>query len=501
MHDIKVSWIDYTHCGVECSDSIHYELRDYFSFEAEGAKFDKRVKYGSWDGRIRLYQFGRLPLGLLKTLGLFAKQMSYSIHVDPRLLEKEDVTKEAINEWIDKLEVYSGSDRINPYWYQREAVFQGIHNQRRMLVLPTSAGKSLIATLLSRWYLEHYTGKVLVIVPTTSLVLQMRDDAVDYRLLPYEAIETIMSGSKSKQWGNTLMTVSTWQSACKKPVEWFQQFGMVIVDECHKATAKNITKIVEGMNHCRFKIGMTGSPRESKAHLMSYVGMFGDISKIVSIDQLMEEGQVTKLKINCLFLRYTDEECAAVKGRDYAEEIKYITANPRRNKFVCNLALKLAQKGENVFLMFRSKKHGKMLCEALQKVHDKVYYIDGDVKTDDRDTFKKLAEGETGLICVASYGVFSTGVSIKNLHHVIFGHPVKESTLVRQSIGRTLRKHGSKDIATVWDVVDHLAVKTKSKNAKKQFSHLNYALKHALERIKIYVSDKFDWTQKTISLA
>ncbi|WP_157914558.1 DEAD/DEAH box helicase family protein, partial [Escherichia coli] len=111
---------------------------------------------------------------------------------------------------------------------------------RRMLVLPTSAGKSLIACMLSRWYLENYTGKVLIIVPTTSLVVQMRDDFIDYRLFPYEAIHTMMSGS-GKHPGDRLITVSTWQSACKMPPEWFKQYGMLIVDESHKASAKNIT--------------------------------------------------------------------------------------------------------------------------------------------------------------------------------------------------------------------------------------------------------------------
>lgn len=500
MQDIKIHFLNYSHVQIECSDSILLEMRDYFSFEVEGARFQKRFKYGGWDGRIRLLDYnGKLPIGLTKTVGIFAKNMGYSVWVDPRLFEKEQVTEEEITKWCNDLELYSGANRITPHWYQSKAVFEGIHHKRRMLVLPTSAGKSAIACMLSRWYLENYEGKVLIIVPTTSLVLQMRDDFVDYRQFPYEAIHTIMSGT-SKHVGDRLIVVSTWQSACKQPSGWFQQFGMVIVDECHKATAKNLLNIVTDMDHCQFKIGMTGSPRDGKANMMQYVGLFGDISKIVSIDRLMEEGQVTKLKINCLFLRYTDEECSAVKGREYAEEIKYITSNPRRNKFACNLALKLAKKGENVFLMFRNTKHGKLMYDALQKVHDKVYYIDGGVKTEERDEFKKLAEGETGIICVASYGVFSTGVSIKNLHHVIFGHPVKESTIVRQSIGRALRKHGSKDIATVWDLIDHLAVKTKSKNAKKQFSHLNYALKHALERIKIYNTDRFEYVTKTIEI-
>ncbi|ENK9858451.1 DEAD/DEAH box helicase family protein, partial [Salmonella enterica] len=256
MQDIKIHFQDYSFVKIECSDSVSMELRDYFSFEVEGAQFSSRYKYGGWDGKIRLFTYeNTLPIGLIKTVGIFAKNMSYSLWVDPRLLDKEDVTKEGIEQWIDSLDVYSGNNKISPYWYQREAVFQGIHNRRRMLVLPTSAGKSLVACLLSRWYLENYTGKVLIIVPTTSLVVQMRDDFVDYQLFPYEAIHCVMSG-KSKEVGDRLITVSTWQSACKQPKEWFRQYGMVIVDECHKATAKNLTNIVNDMTHCRFKIGM-----------------------------------------------------------------------------------------------------------------------------------------------------------------------------------------------------------------------------------------------------
>ncbi|HBQ4413383.1 TPA: DEAD/DEAH box helicase family protein [Escherichia coli] len=497
MQDINIHFQDYSFVKVECSPSIGMELRDYFSFEVEGARFSPRYKYSGWDGKIRLFTHeNTLPIGLLKTLGIFAKNMGYSVWVDPRLLEKEDVTKESIDSWIDSLEVYSGSNKINPYWYQREAVFQGIHNRRRMLVLPTSAGKSLIACMLSRWYLEHYTGKVLIIVPTTSLVVQMRDDFVDYRLFPHEAIHTMMSGS-GKHPGDRLITVSTWQSACKMPPEWFRQYGMLIVDESHKASAKNITNIINGMNHCQFKIGMTGSPKESKCHLMQYVGLFGDIQKIVAIKQLMDDGQVTQLKINALFLKYKDEECKAMRGKDYQEEIKFINGHKARNKLACELALKLARKQENVFLMFRYSKHGKMLYNALQRVYDKVYYVSSEITTAERDALKKMAENEKGLIVVASYGVFSTGVSIKNLHHVIFGHPVKESTIVRQSIGRALRKHGSKAIAVVWDLIDDLCIV--GKNGK--VTRKNYAVSHALERIKCYISDKFDWTQKRIMLA
>ena len=111
-----------------------------------------------------------------------------------------------------------------------------------------------------------------------------------------------------------------------------------------------------------------------------------------------------------------------------------------------------------------------------------------------------MAENGKGIIVVASYGVFSTGISVKNLHHVIFAHPVKSKTIVLQTIGRVLRKHDSKAQANVFDIVDYMGVKPKSANTKKKYVHLNYALKHALERIQRYADEKFNYVIKQVEI-
>ncbi|NBL00939.1 MAG: hypothetical protein EOM50_23670, partial [Erysipelotrichia bacterium] len=103
--------------------------------------------------------------------------------------------------------------------------------------------------------------------------------------------------------------------------------------------------------------------------------------------------------------------------------------------------------------------------------HENVHFINGEIDTDTRNALKAMAEKDTGLVVVASYGVFSTGISVKNLHHVIFAHPVKSKVTVLQSIGRVLRKHDSKSLAQVWDVVDDLGVVPKSANSKKKYVH------------------------------
>ncbi|AUO78850.1 helicase [Klebsiella phage PhiKpNIH-6] len=498
--DIKLKFHDFSHVLVECDEGIFYELRDFFSFEAEGYKFNPKFRYGQWDGRIRLLGYDRLlPFGLVNQVQKFASNMGYKVYADPMIFEKEEITQESFDKWLDSKEIYSGLTKITPHWYQKEAVFKGLKERRALLNLPTSAGKSLIQALLSRYYVENYEGKILIIVPTTALVDQMIDDFCDYRLFKRDNMLGIRSGTKKDS--SAVVYVSTWQTAIKQPKEWFSQFGLMMNDECHLATGKSISTIIAGLNNCMFKFGLSGSLKDGKANLMQYQGLFGDIFKPVSTSQLMEEGAVTELKINAIRLRYPDNVTVALKGKTYQEEIKYITSVKRRNKWIANLAVKLASKNQNAFVMFKNISHGKELFQMIKDLgHDKVFYVSGEIDTDTRTALKKMAENETGIVVVASYGVFSTGISIKNLHHVILAHGVKSKIIVLQTIGRVLRKHGSKDVATVWDIIDDCGVKPKSANAKKTYTHINYLLKHGLERIQRYADEKFDYVMKLVEL-
>ncbi|ELS1646537.1 DEAD/DEAH box helicase family protein, partial [Escherichia coli] len=258
MTDIKVHFHDFSHVRIECDESTFYELRDFFSFEADGYKFNPRYKYGNWDGRIRLLDYNRLlPYGLVGQIKKFCNNMSYSVWIDPKIFETEDLTREDFDAWLSKQEIYSGNAKIEPHWYQKDAVYEGLVNRRRILNLPTSAGKSLIQALLARYYLENYEGKILIIVPTTALTTQMANDFVDYRLFSHSMIKKIGGGADKadKSKNDAPIIVGTWQTVVKQPKEWFSQFGMMMNDECHLATGKSISSIISGLNNCMFKFG------------------------------------------------------------------------------------------------------------------------------------------------------------------------------------------------------------------------------------------------------
>ena len=109
---------------------------------------------------------------------------------------------------------------------------------------------------------------------------------------------------------------------------------------------------------------------------------------------------------------------------------------------------------------------------------------------EEREEVRTITEREDNAIIIASYGVFSTGINIKNLHNVIFASPSKSRIRNLQSIGRVLRKGSNKTKAMLYDIADDT-----TKGSRK-----NYTLNHLIERIKVYNEEKFNYDIINVNL-
>jgi len=174
----------------------------------------------------------------------------------------------------------------------------------------------------------------------------------------------------------------------------------------------------------------------------------------------------------------------------YHEEMDFLTSHNKRNKFICDLALRLKN---NTLLLFQFvEKHGEQLYSQIKDATDRpVHYIYGGTDTEIREETRRLTEESENCIIVASYGTFSTGINIKNLHNIIFASPSKSRIRTLQSIGRVLRKNEQKTFATLYDIADDLSVGSKN----------NYTINHFLERINIYNSEHFEYEIHRIKIS
>jgi len=494
LETIKVKKISHSQLFIDCDHGTAMELSDYFSFFVPGYRFMPAYKHGIWDGKIKLFSQGRnLPVGLFDSLKYFCKSRNYFIDIIPSEYgtpyDKDILDIENLAKFIDNLNLTVGGETIECRDYQFKAICEALIHRRRILLSPTGSGKSLIIYIIMRYLLTKQKKKVLIIVPTTSLVQQMYSDFEDYGLDSEKAIHRIYSGKEKDT--NQPIVVSTWQSIYKLPKEWFSQFGVIFGDEVHLFKSKSLVTIMDKATEAGYRFGTTGTLDGKLVHELTLQGHFGPIYKVTTTQKLQKENTLAPLSISVLKLIYSEEVRQRAKGLTYQQELDYVITNEKRNNFIANLAVD--QKGNTLLLFQFVEKHGKKLFELIEnKVNKnrKVYFISGATDSNDRETIRKIVEKENDAIICASYGVFSTGINIKNLHNIVFASPSKSPIRVLQSIGRGLRISENGQETKLYDISDDLHWN------KKQ----NYLLNHSDERIKIYDREQFKYRIYNINL-
>lgn len=278
------------------------------------------------------------------------------------------------------------------------------------------------------------------------------------------------------------IVVSTWQSLYKMRKDYFVQYDVVIGDECHLFKAKSLTSIMTKLIDCKYRFGFTGTLDGTQTHKLVLEGLFGRVKQFVKTKELIEQEHLANFKIKALVLKYTDEECKLVSKMKYQDEMDWIVQHPKRNKFIRDLTLSL--NGNTLLLFQYVDKHGKILYNIVNEKIEKgrkLFFVYGGTDAETREQIRAITEKEENAIIIASYGTFSTGINIRNLHNIIFASPTKSRIRNLQSIGRGLRKSKSKNTATLFDIADDL------RNKKK----VNYTLTHFGERVKIYNEEEF----------
>lgn len=496
MSDIVVNKMDSVFMKVDCEKSIAKELSSFFTFKVPGYKYMPQYRNKIWDGTIKLFNTFDFTLyaGLLDYLKEFAKDRSYTLDYSKEdFYSMDEKSIDDVRKYMTEyLKPHAHGKSIKPHEHQVEGVHHAINSGRALLLSPTGSGKSFIIYSLVRYYLAKTDKKILIVVPTTSLVSQMFSDFKEYSKENGWNVDknthSIMGGREKDT--DKRVVISTWQSIFRQPKEYFDQFGAVFGDECHLFKAKSLTTIMSNLRDCDYRIGTTGTLDGSQTHKLVIEGLFGPVKKVTTTKTLMDKNLLTNLKIDSILLNYSDEERNETKKMKYQDEIKWIVSNQKRNEFISSLSKSLT--GNTLVLFQFVESHGKKLHSMIEDTIEnrEVFFVYGKTDVEQREQVRQITEEKSNAIIVASYGTFSTGISIRNLKNIIFASPSKSRIRVLQSIGRQLRKSEKKDLARLYDIGDDLSWK----------SYKNHTLRHFNERIKIYKSEGFDFKLVNIPL-
>ena len=450
-------------------------IREHFS--APNPSFRRNARFTA----SRLYSItpqGKFKIGLYEEIKLFCINNQILLKTEESFLKK-------INIGLHNSSVEYLNKDYRPY--QLESIKKSLFSGRGVIVIPTAGGKTLIMAGLIKSFLKNKPNlkKILVIVPTLQLVHQTAEDFYSYGL---DKVSKWCGDSPYDQ--NSLITVAGSQilMSAKTDLSVLSEVDLLLMDEVHQAKRGNQINEVLKFIETDYRFGFTGTLPSTKIDVWNIIGEFGPVLYEEKTITLKEKSFVSEFKVIILNIIHKNlpkikiDTSSPVSG--YQEELDFLMKNSRRNEIITNLALKLK---ENTLIMVDRIDHGDLLFDFLSKhttnTGRPVYFIQGETEIADREHIRSLMEQRRDVIVVAISKIFSTGINIPNLHNIIFASIGKAKIKIMQSIGRVLRLHHTKSIATIFDIADNT----------------HYGKKHVEERKKLYKLEKYEYSEKEIT--
>jgi superfamily II DNA or RNA helicase len=425
-------------------------IKRHFTYKIPNIKFSKAYRSGISSGKISFYNRGRLPKGLYKELILF--------------LESSDIEYESNIDLSNNL--ISDSSKINlppylkPYKHQLDIITKAFKSKREIYKSATSSGKSLAIYLMNSIFKENGL-KTVIIVPKSNLIAQFYNDFKNYGCNYLDNIVKVSSKYKvtTEELERADTIIITAKSLSKYKDIISNHYSVFMIDECHSMVGPKTLEDLEYFSNIEYRYGFTGTLPDSKIDEISIIGYCGIVSNIIDTKELIELNLATPVKIKAVHLKYNlSEEDLSYKG--WNEENKFIRSIDIRTQFVAKLTANFNNQNSILFLNDRKDNslniYRDLLISQFNIDKSKVLILDDKVSDREFITIKNLLEQGIGYKLLTTYKLASTGISIKNIHNIIFGQPLgKASTTILQTIGRGIRLHKSKKFVTIFDIIDY----------------------------------------------
>ena len=507
------NWLVFT----EYTDRELQQMRSSLTKKIRNWMFNPLVRKKLWDGNISfLDKANRVPIGLIAKVKDVCAKFGIPIEIDG--IERSiwsDFDEKHFSEWAEE---YFKDHEKKPRDYQIDAALKILKYKRSISELATSAGKTLIIFMIFA-YLKHVgkLSKMLIVVPNTSLIIQTLDAFEEYsfekKLTKFKA-QMVSGEVNEKKKQDVDIVIGTFQSLVKQNESWFEGINVVCVDEAHFTNAKSVKVVISKCRDAEIKFGLSGTlQQDDTADALTIQAFIGPlINKIRPID-LFEKKVATPVNIKVVRLKYKNNELCkklfdlrlikdTVTGeKQLALERELVIKSNERFRVICDL---IKKSKNNSLVLFQNIKnnYGRRIYDQLREETDDrgIHYVDGSTSINIRDEYKKLMEESGDKILIASFGTFSTGISINNIHNIFFVESYKSEKIIKQSIGRGMRLNANKDVVTIIDIQDDLSWKKHDGSKRSVKAEKNYLLKHGESRIDIYKDEEFPYKIYTMEI-
>jgi superfamily II DNA or RNA helicase len=467
----------------DLSPECRRKLTQAVEFFVPGAQYSPAVKLGRWNGKMSYCDVGgRSYLNLLDRLLPIVQSHGYEVDIDDQRdtthnFEFEEVVEDSYSHIMWPKGHPIAGQPIVIKEHQIEVINSYLENITGINIAPTGSGKTLITAILSD-KVQAY-GRSIVIVPTKDLVTQTEEDYINLGL----DVGVFFGDRKEYLKTHTICTWQSLESLAKKSKNvdleidinaFFEGVVCVIVDEVHKAKANVLRQLLTTyLSNAPIRWGLTGTMPEEEGDKVGVIACIGPLLGAINTKSLQDKGILAQLHVNVWQMQDLGEAAFS----NYQSELKWLTTNPIRLKFLAKEIIAMAETGNTLILVDRIE-----TGEKLQLLIPDSIFVSGKMKSTDRKAEYKEVQEVDGKIIIATYGVASTGINIVRIFNLVLFEAGKSFTRVIQSIGRGIRVAEDKDFVNVYDVC----------------SNCKYSKKHLTKRKNFYKEAQYPFTVKKV---
>lgn len=337
--------------------------------------------------------------------------------------------------------------------YQKQAVDNTIKffkkkREPAVIVLPTGAGKSLVIAELAR----IARGRVMVLAHVKELVEQ------NYEKYKSHGLEAgIFSASLGKKDWDQKAIFGSVQSVARAPDEFFNDFSLLVIDECHRVAEEGATQYQEVIRKLQERnpqlciLGLTATPYRLGLGWIYEYNQAGEIKthKKRFFKQCIYELPLAYM-IKNHFLTIPIKVDIPVTSYDFSElmdrdrpfttaEVEEILKSQKRLtpliiKNIIDITERYDRKG--VMIFSASVKHAEEIMTYLPKNDARIVLGDTDIEERNRIVEDFKAKKFRYLVNVS---VLTTGFDAPHVDVIAILRPTESNSLYQQIVGRGLR--------------------------------------------------------------
>ena len=333
------------------------------------------------------------------------------------------------------------------YDYQKIAQDEMLKYNNGILSASTAFGKTVLAISM----VAKLKTNTLILVNNINLLKQWEDKLNTFLNVKYEYKKNkfgLYYGQKKKlNYKVDIASIHSFEDNEKRN-EILSKYGMIIVDEVHHVAARTFEQVIRSST-AKYVYGLTATPKRSDGNEKIIFKTIGNIiyehkDKKNTFDKVLEP------RLTSFNLESKD------KLLSYVEICNKLVENEERNNLIVTDIKNNFNNKKNILVLTDRVEHTKVLKEKIQEFTDKVFVINGQMKTKEKNLINKQINliKVDGYIIIATGKYIGEGFDLPSLNTLFLTMPFKWEGMLSQYVGRLHRISENKNEVKVLDYVD-----------------------------------------------